>query len=423
MNDIEQELQSLLKRRSQALRVRGLLTPRTLRRVRLLQAGTMASVAGMVAGLITIGVVGMNTVFPGSTDVAGVEGRSVPSERIYVYDAFGEERATPRILALETAGGQRTFSEAYDVPGGTGMAPSPDGLLLYIVRVTGADGSFEGVLETLDTATGRVVHSASFTHPFSTSSGSSISPSVSPEGRWVYVLRVSPDGRDYSLLTYDSIEGSFAPRVLGLNGCRPVGLLPSPTERRIHILCNQSHEVWTVDFLTSGEPQAVQRLALPNVEDSTEDSFGNNERLGGVSSGALSLDGDFVYAVTSNGHVFTIDAASNELVGQRRIPMSSDEVVADVEVGRENLYAGLGGLNSGDVSISRRLLQVELGSSNSTTVKEIGQLSDFVFGPGAEELTGLDGENRRLVVIDAESGALTSTVEGVGSHPAFLRVP
>jgi len=68
-------------------------------------------VVGMVAGLITLGVVGINMVFPGSTDVAEEEGRSTPSERIYVYDAFGQERVTPRILALETAGGQRTFSK------------------------------------------------------------------------------------------------------------------------------------------------------------------------------------------------------------------------------------------------------------------------------------------------------------------------
>jgi hypothetical protein len=380
-------------------------------------------VVGMVAGLITLGVVGINMVFSESTDVAEEEGRSTPSERIYVYDAFGQERVTPRILALETAGGQRTFSEAYDVPGAVGMAPSPDGELLYIVRVTGGDGSFEGVLETLDTATGRIVHSASLSDPFSSSSGSSISPSVSPEGRWVYVLRVSPDGRDYSLLTYDTTGGSFAPRVVRLDGCRPVGLLPSPTARRIHILCNQSHEVRTVDVSTSGEPRAVHRLALPNVEDSMEDSFGNDERLGGVSSGALSLDGDLVYAVTSNGHVFTIDAASNELVGQRRIPISSDEVVADMEVGREYLYAGLGGLNSGDVSISRRLLRVEMGSSNSTTIEEVGQLSHFVFGPGPNELTSLGARNGSLVVIDAESGALKSSVKSVGSHPAFLQVP
>jgi len=143
-------------------------------------------------------------------------------------------------------------------------------------------------------------------HPFSSSSGSSISPSVSPEGRWVYVLRVSPDARDHSLLTYDTDKGSFAPKVLRLDGCRPVGLLPSPTERRIHILCNQSHEVRTVDLLASGEPQAVRRLALPNVEDSTEDSFGNDERLGAVSAGALSLEGDLVYAATSNGHVLSL---------------------------------------------------------------------------------------------------------------------
>ena len=151
-------------------------------------------VVGMVAGLITLGVVGINMVFPGSTDITEEEGRSTPSERIYVYDAFGQEHVTPRIVALEAAGDRPTFSEAYDVPGGVGMAPSPDGLLLYIVRVTGGDGSFEGVLETLDTATGRIVHSASLSHPFSTSSGSSMSPAVSPEGRWVYVLKSSRTG-------------------------------------------------------------------------------------------------------------------------------------------------------------------------------------------------------------------------------------
>jgi len=373
--------------------------------------------------MVAAGVVGINLVFPGSTDVTEVKGRSTPSERIYVYDAFGQNRVTPRILALETADGQRTFSEAYDVPGAVGMAPSPDGLLLYVVRVTGGDGSFEGVLETLDTATGRIVNSASLSHPFSTSSGSAVSPSVSPEGRWVYVLRISSDASDHSLLTYDTDEGSFAPKVVPLDGCRPVGLLPSPTERRIHILCNQSHEVRTVDVSTSGEPQAVHRLALPNVEDSTEDSFGNDERLGGVSSGALSLDGSYVYAVTSNGHVFTMDAASNELVGRRRIPLASDEVVADVEVGGGYLYAGLGGLDSGNVSVSRRLLSMELGSSNSTPIEEVGQLSHFVFGPGPNELTGLGAKNGSLVVIDAESGVLRSTVESLGSNPAFLQVP
>ena len=91
----------------------------------------------------------------------------------------------------------------------------------------------------------------------------------------------------------------------------------------------------------TGSRAAVLRLALPNVEDSTEDSFGNDERLGGVSSGALSLDGDLIYAVTSNGHVFIVDAASNELVERRRIPISSDEVVADVEVGGGYLTPGL----------------------------------------------------------------------------------
>jgi len=80
-------------------------------------------------------------------------------------------------------------------------------------------------------------------------------------------------------------------------------------------------------------------------------------------------------------------------------------------------------LNSGDVSVSRRLLRVELGSSNSTTIEEVGQLSHFVFGPGSNELTGLGARNGRLVVIDAESGALRSTVESVGSHPVFLQVP
>jgi hypothetical protein len=92
-------------------------------------------------------------------------------------------------------------------------------------------------------------------------------------------------------------------------------------------------------------------------------------------------------------------------------------------VGREYLYAGLGGLNSGDVSISRRLLRVEMGSSNSTTIEEVGQLSHFVFGPGPNELTSLGARNGSLVVIDAESGALKSSVKSVGSHPAFLQVP
>ena len=103
--------------------------------------------------------------------------------------------------------------------------------------------------------------------------------------------------------------------------------------------------------------------------------------------------------------------------------MASGEVVADVEVGGGYLYAGLGGLNSGDVSVSRRLLRVELGSSNSTTIEEVGQLSHFVLGPGPNELTGLGARSGRLVVIDVESGALRSTVESVGSHPVFLQVP
>jgi len=292
-----------------------------------------------------------------------------------------------------------------------------------MVGVTGGDGSFEGVLETLDTATGRVVHSAPLTHPFSTHQGSSMSPVVSPEGKWVYVLRVSPDGAEYSLVTYDTDAGSFAPSALPLSDCWPVGLFPSPTERRIHILCNESHEVRTIDISVSGEPRRIQTLVLPDVEDSTKDSFGNDLTLGTVSSGGLSSNGDLIYAVTGNGHVFTVNAATNELVEQRRIPISSGELVADVEVGGGYLYAGLAGLDSGDVSISRRLLRVELGSSTSTTIEGVGQLSHFVFGPRPNELSGLDEENRRLVMIDAESGVVKSSVAGVGSHPAFLQVP
>ena len=66
---------------------------------------------------------------------------------------------------------------------------------------------------------------------------------------------------------------------------------------------------------------------------------------------------------------------------------------------------------------------MELEGWTSTAIEGVGQLSDFVLGPGPNELSGLDEENGRLVLIDAKAGVVKSSVSDVGGHPVVLQVP
>ncbi len=118
----------------------------------------------------------------------------------------------------------------------SGMAVSPDGMRLYIV-----DGTLEGRLQIVDTATWQVVQQLPILDRSHLLGGNPIT--LSGDGRWLVVAHLSYQTRQRWNRVFDTQQMIYAPDdALALRSCRdawlPVHLLGRPHHRQLYADCN-----------------------------------------------------------------------------------------------------------------------------------------------------------------------------------------
>ncbi|MBZ5593760.1 MAG: hypothetical protein LAP39_16090 [Acidobacteriia bacterium] len=112
---------------------------------------------------------------------------------------------------------------------------SPDAARLYVTYI--GDNGYE--LAVVDTATGAVLEKVATPQLIRWIFPSTSGMALSPDGRWLYLMKTnySAGSSEYSLLTFDTRESRFVPDERAISQCPAPHPLPAPVDRNVVVLC------------------------------------------------------------------------------------------------------------------------------------------------------------------------------------------
>lgn len=147
----------------------------------------------------------------------------------------------------------------------------------------------------------------------------------------------------------------------------------------------------------------------------------------GPSHGALASEGNLLYVVTANGHGFTLDLSSYEMIGHQDLVVPRDQIVADGKVllsaDERHLYVGVASVNSGDLSAAREVLILDTDTwEQSATLRATSPFRNWSRGPGPVTIT-IHQDHASLVMIDALTGAQQGRIDLPTDSPGLVEVP
>jgi len=124
-------------------------------------------------------------------------------------------------------------------------------------------------LAIIDTTTGSVLDRRETPQLIRWISPSSPGMAISPDGRWLYLLKTnySVGPSEYSLLTFDTWENRFVSGEKSISNCSSPHPLPISGDRKVRVLCSGGTESEVLDAGPAFRLQSVQNFALGRGSD------------------------------------------------------------------------------------------------------------------------------------------------------------
>lgn len=368
---------------------------------------------------------------PAPTETSGAE-RLVSTNRyslkekpqsgwLYVVDT-NQWAAESQVLLVDPTDG--SVKAAYRTGYVPEIAVSPDGSRLYVISGVGKSNT----LVTYDTATGNMLTSVEVPYRMMTSI-QLLAPrmQLSLDGKALYILKmqtISPGQDKYSVAIYDTTTGSFLPNDIAVPGCF-VGALFA-TANAMQVVCSETNDVRFVsrDQAQSGksEAQASQRISIPIIQQagSTQEDFGH------IAGADEATTGGYLFVVTQQGRVFTIDSATRQISKQDRILLPTDAwvPVGKTAASRDGsvLFIGAGQADQRNQNVANQII-----SFSPATGQQLGIVQtripfwSLTARPDGREVYAVNRDQQSITVIDTVNNVEVQTLR-VGVSPEAVVV-
>lgn len=209
-----------------------------------------------IAGAVVIAVASMQVLLGGQD--------SRRAGRLYVVDA-NKNGMDAQVHIVDPLEGRVTG--ALSTGHKPDLAVSSDGSRLYLAHSPLAEGKLRGVLDVVDTTTGRTV--ASYPNPnrwLSTLPFYSSRLALSFDGRWLFQLKMSISNDDFSAYyveTFDTVAGQFLPNTAPVPMCVAGLLIPWPESReKLGVLCSHTKDLRMLTLTATGGVATDERMAV-----------------------------------------------------------------------------------------------------------------------------------------------------------------
>jgi DNA-binding beta-propeller fold protein YncE len=231
------------------------------------------------------------------------------NELLYVLDS-NMMRASSQILLIDPQSGNilRSFR--------ANMAPdisvSNDGSRLYIA--SRLEGTSNGVLDVVDTATGRLIvsvdnpdHWTSTLHIY----GSRMA--LSHDGKWLYVFKHRQEDDAYYIDMFDTVNNRFLPGKVLLEGCVTGILTPNPDNLQLTVTCGGTKDIRHLDLNGDGSLASKVKISKPRKAILPNDRPPSKSDIDSYPVATLApVNNIKTAAIMSNGDVLSIDKSKSK---------------------------------------------------------------------------------------------------------------
>jgi hypothetical protein len=449
MTDFEPRLREALQRKAGAAPKPTPFQGETMRRIRI-RRGVQAAAFGMSLLLAVAGVATAVHLARTDSPPPAHRGEKVGpyTHWLYVLDPTNRGYRSSAVLALDPESREvvRRFPAGYDPQ----MALSPDGSRVFVVSTLMPEGtnSYREVIDEFDTSAGERVSRTSLPELDGTNKSRTghkvpvFNPdfTTSMDGSRIYIgeqtIRRGPVRARTFVGTFDTSANELLANSVEIPDCNTRVLLPGASPEQLTVACSATSEHATVPernflyFLTisdDGSATEPHRLDLPGSNGA--DAFYEN-----LAWAASSPDGETIYCVTRDGHVFVVDVATERVESEADLGIQAGFTVQmpKVLVSQEGgtMYVGTG-FGSSVVDATAVVAYDTRTWDQVASVDALHHYFGLALGPAgtglyAPTLQFPHGQNKggaSLQVFDGRTLRQLGSIRHVGDSPALVEVP
>jgi DNA-binding beta-propeller fold protein YncE len=321
---------------------------------------------------------------------------SFPKDLLFVTTNWNEP-GKEYVLVIDPESGQIRVLWA----GGAELdaAVSPDVARLYVNYIDVGKGNG---LAIVDIATGVILTKIETPQLIRWILPSHPAMMVSPDGRWLYLLKTNYDAGsyDYFLVTFDTREGRFLSGERAIASCPGARILPVPGDATALVLCGGRDAMGL-----SGEDHV---LRLPHF------AYGQLDPMGRT-----------LYLAAYDGTIRAVDLVSHEIMQTskdaplryRRIMPASDSMSPDGRL----WYLPMKIPANGEQEIEQILVFDTHAMTMANVITPAGPFSGLALGSDGRLLYASQSDLQSIMVIDTESRRTIRTL-AIGAKPSILFV-
>ncbi len=318
------------------------------------------------------------------------------------------------------------FESGYD----PAMVVSPDGKHLFLSSASGTEDPSSSLLSVVDTATKEPLASVEIPDRWlNTLPAYFPIMSLSPEGRWLYVLQgrvTGPNLVETSVATFDTLTNQALPGPTPLDGCGTALLFSGFADRHVMALCHLAHDARSISGTDAGTAAISAEVELPRVGEEGEDENRNSMDLQQVAGGGRLPDGRKLVAVTQNGYVIAVDLGSGT-ASSTEVGLSEGDAVPFGQVGTSNdgrrLFLGIRSTSTLDRLSGDRILVLDTASWRplATLVSPV-PFRSFALSPDGQRVYAVSTVTRSIVLFDSDQSVPIMVIPNIGESPTLAQV-
>ena len=298
------------------------------------------------------------------------------------------------------------------------MVLSPNGKRLYVASILNTGDT----LAVIDTANGAIRQSVPIHHRAKyTSMPDAPIIAISPDGLWVYLLRmrtISPLHDEFTLASFDVARGVFLPDEAVLPGCVSGLIFPSPDSQHIHVLCRGSNDVHfllqtqnglqtlppPLPLSLPGEVQMIPATGALSPE-------GNILAIGSHAGGVLEVL-EIDVGTGPAGHVLA--RLPDNWVPARGVAQSPD---------LERLYVAVGQISKRNTGKAESVLILDTRTGQELKHWRTNHsFWSLAISPDGQLLYQVDPESQTIFEFDTTTYQEVRTINGIGMVPSRIVV-
>jgi DNA-binding beta-propeller fold protein YncE len=276
---------------------------------------------------------------------------------------------------------------------------SPDGTRLYVNYIDVGNGDR---LAIVDIATGSVLKKVETPHLIRWIFPSHPGMAVSPDGRWLYLLKTNyaAGSYDFFLVTFDTREGRFLSAERPISSCPGARILPVPGDATAWVLCGGRKAMGL-----AGEGFVL--------------------RLQNFANGLLDSMGTMLYFAAPDGRIQAVDLVTHEIMQtskdaplrHRRIMPSSSGMSPDGRL----WYLPMKNSGNGEQEIEQILVFDAQAMSMANVITPDRPFSALALSSDGKWLYASQSDLQSILVIDTETRQTIRTL-AAGGKPSILFV-